>query len=117
MTEPVSVGHGAEPKARNLPSGSFGTTRRLERYDQLNSIHPPTGPHHSAIPSKTLDEMRISPAELAELSGLTEDEVLGLLFGDRPLSHRTALGLEAAVGEPVVFSLRREAKYREGQSL
>lgn len=64
-----------------------------------------------------LDERDIGPAELAELSGLTEDEVSGLLTGDQPLTHHIALRLEAALGEPVGFWLRREADYREGQSL
>ena len=60
-----------------------------------------------------LEELGMTQAELAERSGFSKKHVNGLIKGKVAITAETALKLEAVLGAPARFWLRREMEYRE----
>ncbi len=60
-----------------------------------------------------LEELGMTQAELAERSGFSKKHVNGLIKGKVAITADTALKLEAVLGAPATFWLRREMEYRE----
>ena len=54
-----------------------------------------------------------SPEELAKTTGAYEGDIYNLLEGDIPLSEKTAIKLEQALGLPKSFWLNLEQRYRQ----
>jgi plasmid maintenance system antidote protein VapI len=62
---------------------------------------------------ETIDEIRMSQAELACRMGRSKEKLNDLIKGREPLSRNTALLLERVLGIPVSFWINRENAYRE----
>ncbi len=60
-----------------------------------------------------LEEQGITQAEFARRAGFSRKHVNGLIRGNVAITAETALKLEAVLGMPASFWLRREAEYRE----
>jgi len=60
-----------------------------------------------------LEELKMSQADLAQRSGFTRKHINGLIRGRVAITAEAALKLEAVLGEPASFWLRRESHYRE----
>ena len=62
---------------------------------------------------ETLDELRMSQAELAKRMGKTPPKINDLISGKEPITTTTAFQLEKVLGIDAKFWLNREALYRE----
>lgn len=62
---------------------------------------------------ETIDEIRMSQADLARRMGRSKEKLNDLIKGREPLSRNTALLLERVLGIPVSFWINRENAYRE----
>jgi HTH-type transcriptional regulator/antitoxin HigA len=60
-----------------------------------------------------LVELGMTQSEFAERTGLSREHVNGLIRGSVAITADTALKLEAVLGAPSSFWLRREMDYRE----
>lgn len=60
-----------------------------------------------------LEEQGMTQAEFAKRSGFSKKHVNGLIKGNVAITAETALRLEAVLGAPAAFWLRREMEYRE----
>ncbi len=60
-----------------------------------------------------LEELGMTQAEFAQRSGFSRKHVNGLIKGKVAMTAETALKLEAVLGAPSSFWLRREMEYRE----
>ena len=60
-----------------------------------------------------LEEQGMSQIEFAERTGFSKKHVNGLIKGSVAITAETALKLEAVLGAPAAFWLRREMEYRE----
>lgn len=61
----------------------------------------------------TLEQIKMTQAELAERMGKTPSKINDLISGREPVTTATALQLEKVLGLPAEFMLQREATYRE----
>jgi HTH-type transcriptional regulator/antitoxin HigA len=62
---------------------------------------------------ETIEELRMSQAELAKRMGKTPSKINDLISGKEPITVVTAVQLEKVLGVDVQFWLNREAFYRE----
>ncbi|GAO31896.1 ImmA/IrrE family metallo-endopeptidase [Geofilum rubicundum] len=62
---------------------------------------------------ETIDEIRMSQAELARRMGRSKEKLNDLIKGREPLTRNTALLLERVLGIPLSFWINRENAYRE----
>lgn len=60
-----------------------------------------------------LEELGMTQAEFAARTGFSRKHVNGLIRGSVAITAETALKLEAVLGAPGSFWLRREIEYRE----
>ena len=74
-------------------------------------------PDYAVAPGETLAEtlevLGMSPADLAQRSGLSAEQIDALLAGEGSLTPPIATSLEQALGIPAYFWLNYERTYRE----
>ena len=81
----------------------------------MTRYHPtPVSPPGATI-ADLLQERGFTVADLAERTGLTPQSAADLIEGREPIGADLARSLEAALGAPAEFWLRREAGYRQGR--
>jgi addiction module HigA family antidote len=83
----------------------------------VESLYRPYQPDFVSSPGDTLQEtieaLGLSPAALAERTGMTVEAINEFLQGRSAITPETALQLERVLSVPAGFWLKREARFRE----
>jgi len=76
-------------------------------------------PDHVSPPGESLleriEELGITPAELAQRTGLAPLAIDEILAGEAPVTPEVARQLEAVLGMPANYWIRRQEQYLEHQ--
>jgi addiction module HigA family antidote len=72
--------------------------------------------HPGLTLKEKLDELKITPEELAFISGISFKELFGILNAERPITPEIAVRLEEILDIPASFWLSKQSNYDEYKS-
>lgn len=78
-----------------------------------NQYHPDVHSAPGETLLETIEALNISPANLAQQIGQSEDTITGIIQGEGHLTPEIALQLERALGIPASFWNNYEQNYRQ----
>lgn len=79
--------------------------------DEESQYKPDTASHPGETLLETIQMLGISPSELADKTGIHQEDIELVISGNLRISHRMARKLAKVLGIPVSFWLKRQSNY------